>query len=115
MRKNPKMAWMMHRHRKTDATSVYSFHDSLSLLDNQECFNATIIDPIKFYKATLNKNDDAVFERDVDNAVVEEMAEMILFEVFLYKFKQQYVGKDTSELRSLILAHTTRALTSIKA
>ena len=40
---------------------------------------------------------------------------MILFEVFLYAFKQQYVGKDTPALRSFILAHTTIAITSIKA
>ena len=33
----------------------------------------------------------------------------------MYKFKQQYVGKDTPALRSLILAHTTKAITSIKA
>ena len=79
-------------------TSVYSYHGSLFLFDDQDCFNKTFRDSMEFYKATSNKNGGATFERDVNNEVVEEMIEMILFEVFLYEFKQQYVGKDTPAL-----------------
>ena len=70
---------------------------------------------MEFYRATSNKNGGVVFERDMNNEVIEEMIEKILFELFLYEVKQQYVGKDTPALRSFILAHTTRAITSIKA
>ena len=69
---------------------------------------------MKFYTTTSNENGGATFERDMNNEVVEEMIEKIPFEVFLNEFKQQYVGKDTLALRSFILAHTTRAITSIK-
>ena len=51
----------------------------------------------------------------MNNEVVEVMIQKILFEVFLYELKQQYAGKDTPVLRSFILAHTTRAITSINA
>ena len=43
---------------------------------------------MEFYKATLNKNGGAIFEQDINNEVVEEMLERILFSVFLYEFKQ---------------------------
>ena len=69
---------------------------------------------MEFYRATSNKNGGVVFERDMNNEVIEEMIEKILFELFLYEVKQQYVGKDTPALRSFILAYTTRAITSIK-
>ena len=68
------------------------------MFNDQDFFNKTFRDPMEFYKATSNKNDGATFERDVNSEVVEEMIERLLFEVFLYKFKQQYVAKDTPVL-----------------
>ena len=59
--------------------------------------------------------DGAIFERDVENELVKEVMEKILFEVFVHEFKQQYVGEDTQELRSFILTSTTKAITSIRA
>ena len=115
LKNNPKMAAMMMGYNQSNKALVYSYHGYLSLFDDQDYFNATFRDPMEFYRATSNKNDGVVFERDVNNEVVEEMIEKILFEVFLYEFKQQYVGKDTPALRSFILAYTTRAITSIKA
>ena len=88
LKDNPKMAAMMMGHDQSNKASVYSYHGSLSLFDDQDCFNKTFHDSMKFYKATSNKNGGATFERDVNNEVVEEMIEMILFEVFMYEFKQ---------------------------
>ena len=85
---NPKMAAMMYGHKKSNKTSVYSYHESLSLFDDQDCFNKAFRDPMELYKATSNKNGGATFERDVNNEVVEEMIEKIIFEVFMYEFKQ---------------------------
>ena len=56
-------------------------------------FNGVLRNPMEFYKATLNKNDEVMFERNMNTEVVEEMIEKIIFEVWLYEFKQQYVGK----------------------
>ena len=62
---------------------------------------------MEFYKATSNKNGGAIFERDVNNEVVEEMLERTLLRVFLYEFKQQYIWKDMAALRSFMLVYTT--------
>ena len=85
------------------------------MFDDQDCFIKTFRDPMEFYKLSSNKNDRTKFERDVNNEVVKEIIEKILFEVFLYELKQQYVWKNTPALRSFILTRTTRAITSIKA
>ena len=61
---------------------------------------------MEFYKATLNKNCGAIFEQDINNEVVEEMLERVLFRVFLYEFKQQYKWKDMAALRSFMLVYT---------
>lgn len=114
MNKNLKMAQMIHGHRKSNATSVYSYHGSRSMFDDQDCFNAIIDDPAKFYKATLNENGGVIFERDIDNAVMEKMVENILFEVFLYEFKKQYVG-GCIRLNFEALFSTTHTLASFKA
>ena len=79
LKDNPKMAAMMIGHNKSNKASVYSYYGSLSLFDDQDCFNKTFRDPMEFYRATSNKNGGVVFERDVNNEVVEEMIEKILF------------------------------------
>ena len=79
----------------------------MTRFDDQQYFNTTFRNPTEFYKATENKSGGTMFERDIGNDVVEEM--------FLYEFKQQYMGKDALEMRSFILAHTTCTITSIKA
>ena len=86
------MVQMIYGHRKSNATSVYSYHGSRSMFDDQDCFNAIIDDPAKFYKATLNENGGVIFERDIDNAVMEKMVENILFKVVLYGFKNNMWG-----------------------
>ena len=52
-----------------------------------------------------------MFDRDVDNGIVTEMMEQIIVEVFLFEFKQQYVGGDPAELRGCILKSTTKSIT----
>ena len=98
MKNNPKMDTMMYRHKNSNITSVYSYHGSLFLFDDYDCFNAKFRSSMEFYKPTLNKNGGVMFEWDVNNEVVEEMIEKIFFDVFLYELKQQYVVKDTSAL-----------------
>ena len=114
LKNNPKMAAMMMGHNQSNKASIYTYRGSLSLFDDQDYFNATFRDPMEFYRAISNKNGGVVFKRDVNNEVVEEMIEKILFRVCMYESKHQYVGKDTPALRSFILAHITRAITSIK-
>lgn len=115
MHDNLKIVVMMHVHTKSNTSSVYSYHGPLTLFDDQKRFNTTFRNSMEFYKASINTNGGTMFEQDITNVIVAEMLEKILFKVFLYKFKQQYVGKNIPALRTFILAHTTRAITSIKA
>ena len=105
----------MHEHMKSNTSSVYLYHGPLTLFDDQECFNTTFRNPMEFYNASINTNGGTMVEGDTTNIIVAEMLEKILFKVFLYDFKQQYVGKDTPTLRSFILAHTTRAIINVNA
>lgn len=84
MKDNSKIVTMMHGHKKSNALLIYSYHGPLTLFDDQVCFNTISSNPMDFYKAALNKNGRAIFEQDINNEVVEEILEIILFEVFLY-------------------------------
>ena len=57
----------------------------------------------------------SIFERDRDNEDFVKACDEILFQVFLHKYKLQYVGEDTPELRREILTVTTTAIAGIKA
>ena len=76
------MAAMIQGCKKSKNSSVYSYHGSLTLFDDQKYFNTTFCNPTDFYKSIINKNGGTVFERNINNDVVEEMIEKILFEVF---------------------------------
>ena len=86
MHDNLKMAAMMHGHKKSNTSSVYSYHGPLTLFDDQGYFNTTFRNPMEFHKATIHTNGGTMFERDISNDVFAEMLEKILFEVFLYEF-----------------------------
>ena len=68
--------------KTSNKTAMYSYHGSLSLFDDQYSCNVTFRNPADFYKVTLSKTSGVIFERDVNNDIVEEMIEKILFEVF---------------------------------
>ena len=87
MKINPKMAAMMQGHKKSGTSLVYLYHDQSAMLDNQPGFDATFPNPMDFYKLVPSRNGGAIFERDVENELVKEMMEKILFEVFVHDFK----------------------------
>ena len=81
------MVAMMHMYNKSNTLSVNLYHVPLTLFADQECFDATFISPMDLYEATLNNNGGTIFERDINDEVLEDMMEKALFEVFLYEFK----------------------------
>ena len=87
---------------------------SLSLFNDQRCFNTTSHNPMVCYELISNTNGGPAFEWDVDNKILG-MIEEILSEIFRYDFKQQYVEKDTVELWKFVLSTTTNAVTRIEA
>ena len=69
---------------------------------------------MEFYKLASNQNNGTVFERYMDNEIIKEMIDNIIFAVFPFEFKQQYIGEDTPKLQSFIFSSTTKVITSIR-
>ena len=71
MKRNPKTIVMVNVHKTSNTTSVSSYHGTVSMLDNQKCFDTTFINPMELYKLASNQKGGVAFERDMDNGIVK--------------------------------------------
>lgn len=85
---SPKMVRLMQGHKKADKNRVYSYHGTLAMFDNQAAFDSVFAHPDEIYKvSSQSMNATNVFERDRENADLKKMRESVMFEVFVYEFK----------------------------
>ena len=81
MKTNPKMVKLMGRYTKFAHTNMLSYHESLTLFNDQKSDDKIVSPRVEMYKTTLQGSSAvSIFERDKDNDDLRKVYDKIFLE-----------------------------------